>query len=40
MNIMQKIFIFLMIKNAPLAFGISGNLEILQNRRYEFLSKI
>jgi hypothetical protein len=26
-------------KNAPLAFGISGNLEILQNRRYEFLSK-
>lgn len=24
---------------APLSFGISGNLEILQNRRYEYLSK-
>tara|TARA_Y100001958_G_C21244341_1_gene573524 strand:+ start:381 stop:1829 length:1449 start_codon:yes stop_codon:yes gene_type:complete len=26
-------------KDAPLVFGISGNLEILQNRRYEYLSK-
>ena len=26
-------------ENAPLAFGNSGNLEILQNRRYEFLNK-
>ena len=26
-------------EKAPLAFGQSGNLEILQNRRYEYISK-
>lgn len=31
--------LFFRNENAPLVFGQSGNLEILQNRRYEFLNK-
>ena len=37
-NIKNKNF-FLIKKKPLLAFGQSGNLEILQNRRYEYISK-
>jgi hypothetical protein len=36
-NIKNKIFF--QKEKAPLAFGQSGNLEILQNRRYEYIAR-
>ena len=38
-NFNSKNIIYFSSEDAPLSFGNSGNLEILQNRRYEFLSK-